>query len=172
MDFMRNIVLGALSLYALWKVGPPVVDRYFLPTIECVAGTYHAIAPQPPPLTTFTTLQIPMAAESTATISKRCLWYIPARRHCQRERRSLALAMVSGAKSTMIGFGLSRSLKPPTPSSCNSDSCSITLCTKCICLQQHSSSGTYLSIATRGTWSTSQRCMRGSSLGSSKNPLH
>lgn len=70
MDFMRNIVLGALSLYALWVVGPPVVDRYFLPTIECVAGTYHALAPQPPPLTTFTPLQIPMAAESTATISK------------------------------------------------------------------------------------------------------
>lgn len=70
MDFMRNIFLGALSLYALWKVGPPVVDRYFPPTIECVAGTYHAIAPQPPPLTTFMPLQIPMAAESTATISK------------------------------------------------------------------------------------------------------
>ena len=80
---------------------------------------------------------------------RRCLWYIPARRRYQRERRSLALAMANGAKSTMIISGLSRSLKPPTPSSCNFDSCSTTLCTRYSCLQQHSSSGTYLSIATR-----------------------
>ena len=42
--------VGALSLYALWEVGPRVIVQYFLPTIECVAQTFLVIAPQPPPL--------------------------------------------------------------------------------------------------------------------------
>ena len=70
MELLQKIVIGALSLYALWKVGPPVVDQYFLPTIECVAHTFHAIAAQPPPLTSFTPLQTPIAAEHAATTSK------------------------------------------------------------------------------------------------------
>ena len=50
------------------KLGPAGVDRYFLPTIEYVAGSFHALAPQPPPLTKPVHMQSPMPAAFTSTV--------------------------------------------------------------------------------------------------------
>ena len=67
-ESIRNIGISVLSFYALFKYGPPVVDVCFLPTIEYVAGTFNAIAPQPPPATTFMHMQTPTPAGHTATV--------------------------------------------------------------------------------------------------------
>ena len=69
-EHVRNIGISVLSFYALFKFGPPVVDICFLPTIEYVAGTFNAIAPQPPPATTFMHMQTPTPAGNTAIVPK------------------------------------------------------------------------------------------------------
>ena len=60
----------ATGLYAMWRVGPETVDAYFLPTIEYVAGSFHAVAPQPAPATTFMHVQAPMPAGPTLAVLK------------------------------------------------------------------------------------------------------
>ena len=58
-------------MFAIWslsKYGPPAVDTYFLPTIEYVSDTFHAIAPSPVPATASVYAHTPVAAEPTFTI--------------------------------------------------------------------------------------------------------
>ena len=59
---LRNIVVSAFAIWTLKKYGPPVKDLYFLPTIEGVANTFHAVQAQPHPLTTFTNMPTPRPA--------------------------------------------------------------------------------------------------------------
>ena len=49
-------------------MAPPLVDHYYLPTIEYVAGSFHALAPLPPPPTTSVPMQSPMPAAVTSTV--------------------------------------------------------------------------------------------------------
>ena len=67
---LRNIVAMVFTIWMISKHGPPVMDQYFLPTIEGVANTFHAIQAQPRPATTFTKMQTPEPAESTPLVSK------------------------------------------------------------------------------------------------------
>ena len=62
----------SFGLYTVSKMDSPAVDNNFLPTIDYVAGTFHAVAPQPMPVlaTTFMHMQTPLAAESTSTVLK------------------------------------------------------------------------------------------------------
>ena len=52
------------------QVGPQAVDLYFLPTIEYVAGTFHAVAPQPAPATAFMHVHAPMPAGPSLAVLK------------------------------------------------------------------------------------------------------
>ena len=54
----------------MYKVGPEATDQYFLPTIEYVAGTFHAVAPRPAPATTFMHVHAPMPAGPTLAVLK------------------------------------------------------------------------------------------------------
>ena len=63
-------ILFATGLYTMYQVGPQAVDVYFLPTIEYVAGTFHAVAPQPAPATTFMHIHAPMPAGPTLAVLK------------------------------------------------------------------------------------------------------
>ena len=69
-ELLRNFAILVTAWYTLSNFGPPAVDRYFLPTIEYVAGTFLAVAPHPAPATTFTHLQTPIPAEHTPTVLK------------------------------------------------------------------------------------------------------
>ncbi len=62
------IVVSVFAIWSLSKYGPPAVDNYFLPTIEYVSGTFHAIALQPAPVTASSHTYTPMAAGPTFTI--------------------------------------------------------------------------------------------------------
>ncbi|CAF9926772.1 hypothetical protein IMSHALPRED_007042 [Imshaugia aleurites] len=65
-QLLRNLLAGAFGYYALSKYGPPMVEQYYFPTIEYVAGSFHAIAPQPAPPTTFVHMPTAMAAGPTS----------------------------------------------------------------------------------------------------------
>ncbi len=67
---VRNVGICVAALYGVWKVGPPVVENYYLPTIEFVAGTFHAIAPQPASDTNFFHMRTPMAATHISMVLK------------------------------------------------------------------------------------------------------
>lgn len=66
-EILRNLVITIVGLYTLSKVGPPAVERYFLLSIEYVAGSFHGVAPQPAPATAFTHMQTPIAAGPKST---------------------------------------------------------------------------------------------------------
>lgn len=57
------------AIYFGAKYGPPAVDMYFGPTIQYVAGTFHAIAPHPAPPTAFMHTQTPIAPRPTPNVS-------------------------------------------------------------------------------------------------------
>ncbi len=67
-QLLRNIVVSVFAIWSLSKYGPPAVDNYFLPTIEYVSGTFHAIAPSPVPATASLYTHTPMAARPTFSI--------------------------------------------------------------------------------------------------------
>ena len=63
-DVVRKILAAAFAAWTLSRVGPPMVDQYFLPTIDYIADSFLAVAPQPPSPTAFMQMQPPMAAAS------------------------------------------------------------------------------------------------------------
>ena len=65
-----KVILFVTGLYTASQVGPQAVDLYFLPTIEYVAGTFHAVAPQPAPATAFMHVHAPMPAGPTLAVLK------------------------------------------------------------------------------------------------------
>ena len=68
--WILKAILFVTGLYTMWWVGPETVDTYFLTTIEYVAGTFHAVAPQPAPATTFMHVHAPMPAGPTLAVLK------------------------------------------------------------------------------------------------------
>ena len=61
-------MFAVLGIWSLSIYGPPAVDHYFLPTIEFIAGSVHALAPQPPPATRYVHAQSPIPAGFTSTV--------------------------------------------------------------------------------------------------------
>ena len=66
---LKNLLIGLASI-CMYKFGPRTVEHHFLPTIEGIAGRFHAISPVPPPATTFSHVQPPMAADSAFTVCR------------------------------------------------------------------------------------------------------
>lgn len=69
-ELIRNIVVAVAATITLFHYGPHIVDQYYLPTIEYVADTFLAVAPQPPPATTFARVQPAMAVPHTTMMTK------------------------------------------------------------------------------------------------------
>lgn len=69
LEIIRNIVVAVAATISLFHYGPHIVDQYYLPTIDYMADTFLAVAPQPPPATTFARVQSPMAVARTTMMT-------------------------------------------------------------------------------------------------------